>query len=65
MLREVESVVLRDEDSLRSRILSWFYPNRGWKGSSYDPAGAKSATRARAAAVHPGSSRREETSHAV
>ena len=34
MSRELDSVVLRGKCSLRSRIPSWFYPNRGWKGGS-------------------------------
>jgi hypothetical protein len=49
MLRELDSVVLRDEPSLRSRILSWFYPNRGWNGAPHY-AGAGLAVRTRPSA---------------
>jgi hypothetical protein len=68
MLRELDSVVLRDEHSMRSRILLWFYPNRGWKSDSHgagDAAGAKPATGFGAYAAPSSSPRREETTHAV
>ena len=68
MLRELDSVVLRDEHSLRSRILLWFYPNRGWKSDSQGAgyaAGAKPATGIGVYAAPPSSPRREKTTHAL
>jgi hypothetical protein len=68
MSRELDSVVLRGKHSLRSRILSWFYPNRGWKGGSLDAeaaAGAEPATGLGADAAQAGSRRRKELTHAV
>jgi hypothetical protein len=68
MSRELASVVLRGKHSLRSRILSWFYPNRGWKGDSLDAeaaAGAKPATGFGADAAQSSSQRRKELTHAV
>ena len=67
MSRELDSVVLRGKPSLRSRILSWFYPNRGWNGDSFEAeaAGAKPATRLGADAAQSSSPRRKELTHAV
>ena len=71
MSRELDSVVLRGKHSLRSRILSWFYPNRGWKGDSCEAGaaeaaeGAKPATRFGADAAQSSSQRRKELTHAV
>ena len=64
MLRELDRVVLREERSLRSRILLWLYPNRGWIGAS-SAAGALPATRAIPRAAQSSSPRREEATHAV
>jgi hypothetical protein len=68
MSRELDSVVLRGKPSLRSRILSWFYPNRGWKGDSCEAEaaeGAKPATKLGADAAQSSSPRRKELTHAV
>ena len=68
MSRELNSVVLRGKCSLRSRILSWFYPNRGWKGDSLDAgvaAGTEPATGLGADAAQSSSQRRKELTHAV
>jgi hypothetical protein len=60
MLHELDSVVLRDEPSLRSRILSWFYPNRGWNGA---PAPVESAALVGIDAAHSRSSRQEDATN--
>jgi hypothetical protein len=68
MLPGSNCVVLGHEPSLRSRVLLWFYPNRGWKGGSHGAetaAGAERPTEPRARAVHSSSPLRKATTHAV
>lgn len=72
MLRESDGVVLRDERSLRLRILAWLYPNRGWTGDSRYPGAAggvkpaaKLATGIAADASKSSTPRREAVTSAV
>ena len=68
MLSGSNCAVLRHEPSLRSRVLLWFYPNRGWKGGPHGAGAATGAERAIAPEGHvvqSGLTRRKATTHAV
>ena len=65
MLRELNSVIPGDKHSLRSRVLLWFYPNRGWKSDSHSARRARPAKGPGGGAAQSSSPHREETGHAV